>query len=143
MGSGLRDRLGGWLGCPRWLGCHRRGKRKIPAAALVSLLPGKASPLVFGGKIHTANDTADRVYPGPLSEALRILDYWFYVLHGGARIPEPRGLADYHYARLFRVRAGPERREEHWLAMIPTLIDNSYRHYNRADNLRSLRRVSS
>ena len=49
-----RDRLGNLLGCPRWLGCHRQGKRRIPAAALVALLPGKASPLVFGGKIHTA-----------------------------------------------------------------------------------------
>jgi hypothetical protein len=62
-----RDRLGNLLGCPRWLGCHRQGKRRIPASALVALLPGKASPLVFGGKIHTPHDTADRVYPEPLA----------------------------------------------------------------------------
>jgi len=89
VNSGLRDRLGDWLGCPRWLGCDKHGKRKIPASALVALLPGKASPLVFGGKIHTPNDTADRVYPQPLAEALRIIDYWYFQMHGGARLPSP------------------------------------------------------
>jgi hypothetical protein len=111
-----RDRLGNLLGCPRWLGCHRQGKRRIPAAALVALLPGKASPLVFGGKIHTPQDTADRVYPQPLGEALRILDYWWHLLQGGTRIAEPRDLGEFHYAQLFRVRR-PGAEAEHWLAL--------------------------
>jgi hypothetical protein len=122
VGRGWRDRLGNLLGCPRWLGCHRQGKRRIPAAALVALLPGKASPLVFGGKIHTPHDTADRVYPKPLAEALRILDYWLHLMQGGARITEPRELDEYHYAQLFRVRrpgdaAADVEEPEHWLAL--------------------------
>jgi hypothetical protein len=127
VGRGWRDRLGNLLGCPRWLGCHRQGKRRIPAAALVTLGPGKASPLVLGGKIHTPHDTADRVYPGPLSEALRILDYWLHLMQGGARIAEPRELGDYHYAQLFRVRrrgnAAPAA-EEHWLALKDAIEPN-------------------
>jgi len=126
VNTGLRDRLGDWLGCPRWLGCHKHGKRKIPAAALVALTPGKASPLVFGGKIHTPADTPDRVYPGPLGEALRILDYWFHRMHGGARIANPRDLDEYHYARLYRVRRNENgsSREEHWLAMKDAIEPN-------------------
>jgi len=111
-----RDRLGNLLGCPRWLGCHRQGKRRIPASALVALLPGKASPLVFGGKIHTPHDTADRVYPEPLAQALRILDYWWHLLQGGTRIAEPRDLDEYHYAQLYAVRR-PGAEAEHWLAL--------------------------
>ncbi|MGH9509720.1 MAG: M28 family peptidase [Terriglobales bacterium] len=123
VNSGLRDRLGDWLGCPRWLGCPKTGKRKIPASALVTLLPGKASPLVFGGKIHTPNDTADRVYPGPLAESLRIIDYWYFQMHGGARLREPRDLGEYHYAQLFRVQ--PEAQEaEFWLAMKDAIEPN-------------------
>ena len=117
VGRGWRDRLGNFLGCPRWLGCHKQGKRRIPAAALVALLPGKASPLVFGGKIHTRHDTADRVYPGPLAEALRIVDYWLHLMQGGARMVEPRELGEYHYAQLFRVRRAPGAEPEHWLAL--------------------------
>lgn len=119
VNSGFRDHLGDWLGCPRWLGCHRRGRRKIPAAALVALNPGKASPLVFGGKIHTPADTPERVYPGPLAEALRILDYWFHRMEGGARIAEPRAPGEYHYARLYRVRfaSPPASAPACWLAM--------------------------
>jgi hypothetical protein len=145
VGRGWRDRLGNLLGCPRWLGCHRQGKRRIPAAALVALLPGKASPLVFGGKIHTPRDTADRVYAKPLGEALRILDYWLHLMQGGARIAEPRDLGEYHYAQLFRVRrtadAAPRVREadpsderrrihfnaaedEHWLALKDAIEPN-------------------
>jgi hypothetical protein len=108
VNSTLRDRIGDLLGCPRWLGCHKRGKRKIPATALVALCPGKASPLVFGGKIHTPADTPDRCYPEPLGEALRILDYWYHLMHGGARIQEPRELDEYHYAQLFRAPGEPE-----------------------------------
>jgi hypothetical protein len=124
VGRGLRDRLGNLLGCPRWLGCHRQGKRRIPAAALVALLPGKASPLVFGGKIHTPQDTADRVYPGPLAEALRILDYWLHLLQDGARIAEPRELGEYHYAQLFQVRRTATAEEEHWLALKDAIEPN-------------------
>ncbi|HXE91620.1 MAG TPA: M28 family peptidase [Terriglobales bacterium] len=125
VNSGLRDRLGDWLGCPRWLGCHQHGKRKIPASALVCLMPGKASPLVFGGKIHTPADTPDRVYPGPLSEALRILDYWFYRMHGGPRLAEPRDFSEYHYAQLFRVTsAAGGQGEQYWLALKDAIEPN-------------------
>ena len=134
VGRRWRDRLGNLLGCPRWLGCHRQGKRRIPAAALVTLGPGKASPLVLGGKIHTPHDTADRVYPKPLGEALHILDYWLHLMQGGARIAEPRELDEYHYAQLFRVRRpgnapAPRVREtdpsdEHWLALKDAIEPN-------------------
>jgi hypothetical protein len=90
---------------------HLRGRPhaplwRVPAAALVAMLPGKASPLVFGGKIHTRHDLPDRIYPGPLGEALRITDYLLYRLDGGERLREPRGLDEYHYARLYRSAAG-------------------------------------
>lgn len=127
VNSTLRDRLGDWLGCPRWLGCHKYGKRKIPASALVALLPGKASPLVFGGKIHTPNDTADRVYPKPLGDSLRIIDYWQHLMHGGERIREPRAIEEYHYAQLFRVQrsgAGFATETEYWLAMKDAIEPN-------------------
>lgn len=123
VNSGFRDTLGDWLGCPRWLGCHKHGKRKIPAAALVALNPGKASPLVFGGKIHTPADTPDRCYPGPLSEALRITDYWFHLMHGGERCREPRELDDFHYARLYRIRA-EQGKEGYWLALKDAIEPN-------------------
>jgi hypothetical protein len=124
VGRHWRDRLGNLLGCPRWLGCHPQGKRRIPAAALVALLPGKASPIVFGGKIHTKHDTADRVYPGPLGETLRILDYWLHLMQGGPRIAEPRDLGEYHYAQLFRVRRTAAREDEHWLALKDAIEPN-------------------
>jgi hypothetical protein len=127
VNSSLRDRLGEWLDSPRLLGCHKYGDRKIPAAALVALCPGKASPLVFGGKLHTPADTPDRVYPGPLAEALRILDYWYHLMQGGQRITEPRDPDAYHYARLFRVRtasAGQGPREEYWLALKDAIEPN-------------------
>jgi hypothetical protein len=92
----------------------------LPGAALVALLPGKASPLVFGGKIHTAADTPDRVYPQPLGQALRILDTFFHLMQGGERLAEPRELDEFHYARLYRVRLPSSEglpREEHWLAL--------------------------
>jgi len=127
VNSTLRDHIGDWLGCPRWLGCHKYGTRKIPAAALVALCPGKASPLIFGGKIHTPADTPDRVYPEPLAAALRIIDYWSHLMHGGQRIEEPRHPEEYHYARLYRVRlapAGESPREEYWLAMKDAIEPN-------------------
>jgi hypothetical protein len=79
---------------------------RLPASALVAMGPGKASPLVFGGKIHTRDDVPERVYPGPLREALLVLDYLFHRLEGGERIRAPRGLHEYHYARLYRGPAG-------------------------------------
>ena len=109
-----------------------------PGAALVALSRGKASPLVLGGKIHTSNDTADRVYPEPLSQSLRILDTWFHLMQGGERLAEPRELDEFHYARLYRVRlrdagegqdasGGP--REEWWLAL-KDAIEPNRRHLN-------------
>jgi hypothetical protein len=79
---------------------------RVPASALVAMLPGKASPLVFGGKIHTPADTPDRVYPQPLRESLLVLDYFVHRMEGGERIREPRTLDEYHYARLYRVNGG-------------------------------------
>src|SRR5216117_855610 len=79
---------------------------RIPATALVAMRPGKASPIVFGGKIHTPKDTPDRVYPEPLRETLLILDYLFYRNEGGPRISQPRELDAFHYARLYRSGAG-------------------------------------
>jgi hypothetical protein len=102
-----------------------------PGAALVALAPGKASPLVFGGKIHTPHDTADRIYPEPLGQTLRILDTWLHLMQGGERLAEPRELDEFHYARLFRVRlddaSGP--REEWWLAL-KDAIEPNRRHLN-------------
>jgi len=84
---------------------------RIPATALVAMVPGKASPIVFGGKIHTPRDTPDRVYAAPLRETLLILDYFFHRLEGGDRVGEPRHLDEFHYARLYRTSAG------HFLAL--------------------------
>ena len=51
----------------------RHGRQgRIPAAALLTMTPGKCSPLVWGGKLHTAHDTPDRVYAEPLKEALTV-----------------------------------------------------------------------
>lgn len=79
---------------------------RIPATALVAMRPGKASPIVFGGKIHTPNDTPDRVYPEPLRETLLILDYLFYRIDGGPRLTHPRELDEFHYARLYKTNTG-------------------------------------
>ena len=79
---------------------------RIPATALVAMRPGKASPIVFGGKIHTPNDTPDRVYPEPLRETLLILDYLFYRIEGGPRPTHPRELDEFHYARLYKTDDG-------------------------------------
>src|SRR6266540_45303 len=79
---------------------------RIPATALVAMRPGKASPIVFGGKIHTPNDTHDHVYPEPLRQTLLILDYLFYRIEGGPRISQPRELDEFHYARLYKSGAG-------------------------------------
>src|SRR5256886_11723380 len=79
---------------------------RIPATALVAMVPGKASPLVVGGKIHTPRDTPDRGDAEPLRETLLILDYFFHRLEGGERAGEPRHLDEFHYARLYRTNAG-------------------------------------
>jgi hypothetical protein len=102
-----------------------------PGAALVALSPGKASPLVFGGKIHTPGDTADRVYPEPLGQSLRILDTWFHLAQGGERLAEPRELDEFHYARLFRVRLGrgQDASDEWWLAL-KDAVEPNQRHLN-------------
>jgi hypothetical protein len=78
------------------------GREHIPAAALVTMSPAKCSPFVLGGKLHTARDTPDRVYPRPLEEVLTILDYAFHILEGGKRPDRPRSLAEHHYARLYQ-----------------------------------------
>ncbi len=79
-----------------------RNIRNIPAAAILTMSPGKASPFVVGGKLHTKNDTPDRVYIKPLKEALAVLDYARDILNGGKRRDKPRELEEHHYARLYR-----------------------------------------
>lgn len=74
---------------------------RIPAAAMITMTPGKASPMVFGGKLHTRHDTPERVYPEPIKEVLTILDYAFSILEKGKRATRPRKLAEHHYARLY------------------------------------------
>jgi hypothetical protein len=81
---------------------RRRREKRIPAAALITMSPGKCSPFVAGGKLHTAQDTPDRVYPQPLAEVLTILDYAFDILEGGERPARPREISEHHYARLYR-----------------------------------------
>ncbi len=88
---------------------------RISAAALVAMLPGKASPLVFGGKIHTRQDVPSRVYPEPVRETLLIIDYAFHILDGGSRVAEPRDLDRFHYARLYQ--AGNSDAAQYWLAL--------------------------
>jgi hypothetical protein len=78
-------------------------KRHIPAAAIIAMSPGKCSPFVLGGKLHTRHDTADRIDAKPLREVLTILDYAFDILQGGERPRKPRELVEHHYARLYRV----------------------------------------
>lgn len=78
----------------------------IPAAALVSMSPGKSSPFVAGGKLHTRHDTPDRVRPESIREVLAVLDYARTILSGGARPARPRRISEHHYARLYQ--NGPE-----------------------------------
>ncbi len=98
--------------------------RQIPASALVTMLPGKASPLVFGGKIHTPRDIPERVYPEPLKEALSILDYVFHILEGGTPVQEPRELDQFHYARLYEIWNAHGAASEYWLVLKDALEPN-------------------
>src|SRR5207247_4389741 len=99
-------------------------------AALGAMGPGKASPIGFGGKIHTPRDTPDRVYPEPLRETLLILDYFFHRLDGGARVGEPRFLDEFHYARLYRAGDG------HLLAL-KDAVEHNRRNVNGAYRLKA------
>ena len=78
----------------------------IPAAALVSMSPGKSSPFVAGGKLHTRHDTPDRVRPESIRDVLAVLDHARQILSGGERPARPRRISEHHYARLYR--NGPE-----------------------------------
>jgi hypothetical protein len=66
------------------------------------MAPGKCSPFVWGGKLHTGRDTPDRIHPTPLREVLTVLDYALEILDGGQRPKRPREVGEHHYARLFR-----------------------------------------
>src|SRR5207249_3429087 len=111
---------------------------RIPATALVAMVPGKASPIVFGGKIHTPRDTPDRVYAEPLRETLLILDYFFHRLEGGDRVGEPRRLDEFHYARLYRTNAGhvlalkdavePNRRNVNGVYRVTATVEGNHAH---------------
>jgi hypothetical protein len=108
-----------------WLaGRDYRAPRRLPASALVCMQPGKASPLVYGGKIHTPADVPERVYAEPLREALLILDYVFHILEGGGRTREPRRLDEFHYARLYEVAPRRGGAPDHWLALKDALEPN-------------------
>ncbi len=126
VNNGLRARAlaalrRGWA----WLaGKDCAPRRSIPASALVAMLPGKASPLVFGGKIHTPQDVPSRVYDQPLRETLLVLDYLFYILEGGPRIREPRALDEFHYARLYEISGASGVEPEYWLALKDALEPN-------------------
>jgi len=120
-GQTLR-RAGAWLA-----GKDYKAPRLIPASALVAMLPGKASPVVFGGKIHTPDDVPERVYPEPLREALLILDYVFHILEGGRRVREPRHLDEFHYTRLYEIsnlKSEISDGREYWLALKDALEPN-------------------
>jgi len=108
-----------------WLsGREYRAPRRIPATALVAMRPGKASPVVFGGKIHTKADVPERVYDEPLRESLLILDYTFHIVEGGARLREPRRLEEFHYARLYEISRTGDGGAEYWLAAKDALEPN-------------------
>ena len=83
-------------------GVGKKKRHNIPAAALLTMAPGKCSPLIRGGKLHTAKDTPDRVYAEPLKEVLTVLDYAIDILEGGERPARPREIDEHHYARLYR-----------------------------------------
>jgi hypothetical protein len=108
VNNGLRARAGEALasGLARLRGRRHVPPLRVPATALVAMGPGKASPLVLGGKLHTRRDVPERLDPRPLGETLRILDYVLDRLDGGARPREPRRLDEYHYARLYRGESG-------------------------------------
>ena len=95
----------------RRIGCALSGRKfeppfTVPASAIVAMKPGKASAFIVGGKIHTKNDTADRVYPEPLKETLVILDDFFERFETGKRPGAPRTIDDCHYARLYELSDG-------------------------------------
>jgi hypothetical protein len=96
---------------------------RIPAAAMITMTPGKASPVIFGGKLHTRHDTPERVYAEPLKEVLTILDYAISVLEKGKRPTHPRDLAEHHCARLFR-------RGEQLFAALKDAIEPNRRNIN-------------
>lgn len=96
--------------------------QRIPASALIAMQPGKASPIVWGGKIHTPRDLPDRVYAEPLCEALLVTDYLFHIAEGGERVAEPRRLDELHYARLYEIPT-PEA-PEYWLALKDAIEPN-------------------
>ena len=98
-------------------------KARIPAAALLTMAPGKASPFVFGGKIHTRHDTADRIYPKPIQEVLTVLDYALDILQGGQRPNRPRALDEHHYARLYRDG-------EDWFVALKDAVEPNRRNIN-------------
>jgi hypothetical protein len=100
-----------------------RNGRRIPAAALLTMTPGKASPLVVGGKIHTRNDTADRIYPTPLKEVMTVLDYALDMLQAGPRAVCPRRLTEHHYARLYR-------KDEHLYIALKDAVEPNRRNIN-------------
>ncbi|MBI4482057.1 MAG: M28 family peptidase [Acidobacteria bacterium] len=101
-----------------------RAPRRIPASALVAMSPGKASPVVFGGKIHTPRDVPERVHAQPLQEALLITDYVFHILEGSPRVRKPRKLDEFHYVRLYEIQGGQKQRFEYWLVFKDAIEPN-------------------
>ncbi|MDA2913681.1 M28 family metallopeptidase [Acidobacteriia bacterium AH_259_A11_L15] len=123
-GLWARTREWGRRAWARVTGKEYRAPFQIPASALVAMVAGKASPIVFGGKIHTENDVPERVYAKPLREALLILDYVFYILEGGKRGLEPRRLDEFHYARLYEISHPDGGASEYWLGLKDAIEPN-------------------
>jgi hypothetical protein len=107
----------------RGLPFGKKKGRRIPAAAMITLTPGKASPLVFGGKLHTRHDTPERVYPEPIKDVLIILDYARSILEKVKRPTHPRALTEHHFARLYR-------RGEQLFAALKDAIEPNRRNIN-------------
>ncbi len=123
-GLWARTREWGRRAWARVTGKEYRAPFQIPASALVAMVAGKASPVVFGGKIHTSRDVPERVYAKPLREALLILDYVFFILEGGKRLREPRKLDEFHYARLYEISGRDSSETEYWLGLKDAIEPN-------------------
>ncbi len=123
-GLWARTREWGRRAWARVTGKEYRAPFQIPASALVAMVAGKASPVVFGGKIHTRRDVPERVYAKPLREALLILDYVFFILEGGKRLREPRKLDEFHYARLYEISGRDSSETEYWLGLKDAIEPN-------------------
>lgn len=113
--------------------CHLQGKPytspiRIQASALVAMKPGKASPIVFGGKIHTPRDTPERIEKQPIKETLQILEQVLQTLEQGGSEHCPRKFGEYHYARLFQIKT--ESSHPSWVLALKDAVEPNQRNIN-------------